>query len=757
MRRLRLPTHFRPPKVGQRWLAAATIAVLAASAATALREAPGVGLALGLLDDVLYDAFYHARPVDDRSAGDVVLVVVDDDSLRKLADAGVAWPYPRDVYARLLDYLNDCGARAVVFDLLFETPSGYAGYRRADSGRPVADDTEFKLAIAGSKVPVVLAMMAKPDGKPGPVVVKPRKGSSTVGAVNLRTDKTVRAYEPTVYGQPSLAVRAVEAVGVAARPWTAGGPFRLHYYGPHERPGVDPRGEPTLLRVFSYLSFAQVFKAATTSPAGDGDPVPPASVPATAEAPSSAAETPPATAPSPARGPIPADVAPARFKDKIVLVGTNAVGTYDLKSSPLSGIYPGIEVHATAIENLLGDQYVRQATGPTRFVAAVAGAMVAAVLTLLPRRTGRKLAGATLAAVLTTGGALAAFLGRQIDWLPLGAPLVALVLATIAAFAWSYYAGDRHRRLIVKAFAQYVSPQMAAEIEKDPARIRLTGDRHVMTVLFTDIEGFTGLSEQLPDEVLTHLLNYYFDEMSPLVFAQNGYLDKYIGDAIMSFWNAPLPQPDHARLACRAALALARRERSIQPELRQLGADRLATRIGINTGPMVVGDMGSKDRFNYTVLGDSVNLGARLEGANKIYGSRIMLGQATAELVKDDFIIRKLDVLRVVGKSVPISVYELLGERAGRPHGHGDAAGSGGPTAAEVAAEPTLLDRVVRYESAWASYRRQDWDEAERTLAALLETHPTDAPAKKLLARVADLRTRPPGPAWDGAYAAPGK
>jgi class 3 adenylate cyclase len=291
-------------------------------------------------------------------------------------------------------------------------------------------------------------------------------------------------------------------------------------------------------------------------------------------------------------------------------------------------------VQATAIDNLLRDQRVIEAPAATAFTGTAAGAMVAAALVLLPRRTLSKLLGSLLATAMVVGTAFYLFVGARIQWLPLAAPLLALLLATVGAFAYSYYTEDRHRRAIVKVFSQYVSPQMAAEIERDPARIRLSGDRQVMTVMFTDIAGFTTLSERLPDEVLTETLNFYFDQMSPLVFAEDGYLDKYIGDAIMGFWNAPLPQPDHAHRACRAALAMERRERAIQPEMVRRGVDECLTRIGINTGPMVVGDMGSRDRFNYTVLGDSVNLGARLEGANKFYGSRILMSQATADLVR---------------------------------------------------------------------------------------------------------------------------
>ncbi|QOV91155.1 adenylate/guanylate cyclase domain-containing protein [Humisphaera borealis] len=688
MRRLRLgKLHAQHP--GRKWLAAGAIALLAALLSTTARHVPGLSTAAVLLDDTLYDTFYRIRPVESRASGDVILVVVDDRSIHELAERGVSWPFPRDLWGRTVGFLERSGAKVIAFDILFETPSGYEKY--------VGDDEAFATAINDAKVPLVIATLATGDGRAGPFAPKADPAKYRLGAVNLRIGKTLRVYEPTVRSQPSLAVRTLEAAGKAVPPW-ATEPFRLHYYGPHQQ--ADGK------RTYTYLSAISIFAA-------------------------SKAKTPEQMQAS--------GVDPNLFKDKIVLLGAISAGTYDLKSAPLSEIYPGVEVQATAIDNLLHDQRVVQAGLSTTALAAFAGALLAATLVLIPRKTLHKLVGVIVAAAVLVGSAILMFRGGTILWLPLASPLTALLAATIGAFAWSYYTEDRNRRLIVKAFGQYVSPAVVAEIEKDPARIRLTGDRHVMTVLFTDIEGFTSLSEKLEDERLTELLNYYFDEMEPLIFAEDGTLDKYIGDAIMGFWNAPLPQSDHAFRACRTALEMEQRERNIQPELVRMGADRCITRIGINTGPMVVGDMGSRSRFNYTVLGDSVNLGARLEGANKFYGSRILIAESTAVLVKDRFIVRRLDLLQVKGKKKPMPVYELMAEIGKSPD------------------ESAFLDRAQRYEASWALYRLQNWEDAEAVLQDLLSRHPTDIPAAMLLARVNELKSHPPGEGWDGVYVAKGK
>jgi len=498
-----------------------------------------------------------------------------------------------------------------------------------------------------------------------------------------------RSYMPTAHGFPSLASQVVEIVG-AQGPLPFREPFLLHYYGPH----VSAERKQT----FRYLPAAHVLAGAL----GQKDAV----------------------------------VAPEMFRDKIVLIGAIAAGTYDLKASPLSAVYPGVEVHATAIENMMRQQRVLAVSGPWSVVAVLMTAVLASSGVAVPRRAWLKL----LLAVIVTGllflAAAGLFLRPQIQWLPLAAPALALLLSVVMAFEWSYLTEGRQRRFVLKALSQYVSPHVAAEIDRNPGALKLGGVRREMTVMFTDIQGFTDLSEKLEEHKLTDLLNYYLDEMSSLVLANDGTLDKYIGDAIMSFWNAPVQQADHALLACRAALAMEKREREIQPELDRLGATGMLTRIGINTGPMVFGNMGSSQKFNYSVLGDAVNLGSRLEGANKFYGSRILIAETTASLVRDRFMMRQLDLLRVKGKQKPMAVYELM---------------------AELNGNPDLKFRTTEYESAFRLYQQQMWDEAAGRLTQLRTRFPADAPAAALLERIAYLREHPPGAAWDGVYVAKGK
>jgi adenylate cyclase len=305
----------------------------------------------------------------------------------------------------------------------------------------------------------------------------------------------------------------------------------------------------------------------------------------------------------------------------------------------------------------------------------------------------------------------------------------------VGGLAWSYVTEDRLRRQVLRQLAGYVSPAVAARVAEDPRRM-LAPEKRDMTVMFTDIAGFTNISESLPSAKLAEMMNFYLGEMAGVILGQDGTIDKFIGDAVMSFWNAPLDQPDHAAAACRAALKIVERERQIQSELARLCGAAVLTRIGINSGSMTVGDMGSEKKFNFTVLGDAVNLGSRLEGANKLYGSRILLSESTADLVRGRFVVRQLDVLRVSGKKRPVSVYELLAT------GEGD---------------PALRSRATAYEAALAHYRAQRWDAATEVLRALLAEHPADAPAAALHDRIARLRADPPPADWDGVYVAKDK
>jgi len=266
---------------------------------------------------------------------------------------------------------------------------------------------------------------------------------------------------------------------------------------------------------------------------------------------------------------------------------------------------------------------------------------------------------------------------------------------------------------------------------KDPSKLKLGGDKKHLSVLFSDIRGFTTVSESLTPEELVHLLNEYLTAMTDIVFKYDGLLDKYMGDAIMAVYGAPLDQPDHAERACRTALDMMEQLKILQKKWESEGKPVLNIGIGVNSGDMVVGNMGSEMRFDYTVMGDSVNLGSRLEGINKEYGTNIVISEFTYNEVKDRLICRELDSVRVKGKLLPVKIYELLGDRKD-----------------EEKWGPLLRS----FDEGLAAYKGQRWDEATGAFRNVLKIHLEDGPAGIYVIRCAALKANPPEGDWDGVF-----
>lgn len=665
------------------------IAVVASALVLGAARTPVVSYPVRRLNDVLYDSFYRLRPAQDRTDGPVVLVVVDQHSLDIVdQQKQLGWPWPRQYWGDLIAYLQRSGAQAVGIDLLFSERSEYNG--------SWDDDADFAAAIDSARVPLVLGTVVSPDGKPGRFA-PPVSKSPTFGATNitLPDDDASRSYVPFVSGKPSLAA-ALVTQSSANHPPIPAQPFLLHYYGPDELPG----GRHT----FRYVPAVNLLTAALPRK----QPLSPAEIQALG-------------------------VDPAVFRGKFVIIGIIAAGGYDQKVSPLSAQCPGVELHATAVENLLAGQFVLPIGPGGTHAATFAVAFLAAAGAAVPRRAWAKILLPMLVLAAAVAAAAMLFHGEPIRWLAPATMIAAGLLSTGGGLAWSYFIEDRQRRFFLKALADCVSPAVADELARDPAKLRVGGERREMTVMFTDIAGFTELSSTLDAERLSQLINFYLDEMSEVVFAANGTLDKYVGDAIVTFWNAPIGQPDHAFAACRAALAMCQRERAIQPRLRELGAESIYTRIGINTGAMAVGFVGSSRKLNYTVLGDAVNLGSRLEGANKIYGTRILLSEATALAVAGEFVVRRIDFLRVKGHPKPMPVYELMNCAA---DGNG------------------LKELAVQYEEALSAYEARSWESARAMLVEILEKFPQDEPSRVLLERAMLYAHDPPPADWDGSYAA---
>jgi adenylate cyclase len=422
------------------------------------------------------------------------------------------------------------------------------------------------------------------------------------------------------------------------------------------------------------------------------------------------------------------------FRDKLVLVGVTAVGGIrDLVASPFDPVFPGVEIHATVLDSILRQDFIYR---PRWIGSARAG--LADVVVILALVFGLGLALDPLrgrAGALVAFGALAAYLvGSQILFTHTGAllstayPVLAIGLTYLGISVEHYALADREKRQTRRMLDLYLSPSLASFISERPETLKLGGEKSERTVLFSDIKSFTSISEGMDPEPLVELLNLYLGEMTDIVFAHDGMLDKYIGDGVMAVWGAPLPQPNHAARACHAALAMMDRLAALNLQCTERGWPTLSIRIGLNSGPMVFGNVGSSGHLSLTVMGDNVNLGARLEGINKRYGTAIIASHETIKAARDVVVAREIDLVRVKGKANPTRIFEVLGP-----------AGS----------EPAWAEVVERFQAGLTAYRASDWTTAIAAFERVLVLRAGDGPSQLYLRLCREYLRTPPPPDWE--------
>jgi adenylate cyclase len=421
------------------------------------------------------------------------------------------------------------------------------------------------------------------------------------------------------------------------------------------------------------------------------------------------------------------------FKDKIVLVGATAMGTHDLRATPFSPLYPGIEIHATVIDNILTQNFLTKPKW-SMIYDLIAIILLGAITGIaLPRMSALK--GLFLATGLFFLHIFIAqwlFVSSNV-WLNIVYPLLAIALTYTALTVYHYMTEERERKKIKGAFRHYVAPIVIEEMLKEPERLKLGGEEKVLTVLFSDLTGFTGYSERFSPHEMINMLSEYFEKMTEEIFTFQGTLKEYVGDELMAIFGAPLEQADHAQRGCSAALAMRDRLRALRSEWATMGRPPLRARTGVNSGPMLVGNLGSRYRFAYGALGDQVNLGSRLEGLNKIYGTEILIGENTARLVEDSFLMREVDQVRVKGRKQPVRIYELLGN-------------SGDSLSRE------MEESLNYFTAGLEAYRQQVWQEALDLFKRSLAILPEDGPSRIMAERCQIYKEAPPPTDWDGVF-----
>lgn len=657
------------------------------------------------------DFLFKAR--GELAANRTVIVGVDDRSLRELSEYGRFFTWPRSLHAQVVDQLTQARARTIVFDVLFDAPA--------------AGDAELIQAIANHGN-VVQPVAGDPTGAlppaPGPqaymFAIEPlgelAAASPMLGHANQLPDSdgTVRRMPLFIrvgdQDVPSLALAA--SARFLRRPQAQDGPIqdgKLPFSG---------RSIPVDDDTNMIVNFI----------GGPSDPARPSAFQVI-----------------PYVDVLGGRVPPSVFEGKIVLIGVTALAFADDYWTPPSirERMDGVEIHANTIETILRGDFLTPAPPSTTIASILALALVAGIaLALLPPFGA--LAVSALALVMYLGVAFVLFDAGQFQnqigpvsvpstLLNVFYPPLGLALSFAGVMMYRIVFEQRQQRALRGALSQYLSPDVMQEVAANPEAVRLGGEKRQMTVLFSDLRGFTSYSETIDPEDLVHLLNQYLTEMTDVIFHHRGTVDKYMGDAIMAFWGAPRPQPDHATLACSTALDMMRELRILNERWIREGRTPLNIGVGINTGPMTVGNMGSQKRLDYTVMGDSVNLASRLEGLNKEYGTNIIVSEHTLEAVGEDtYVTRFLDLVAVKGRSEPVTVYELMG-RAGEIQGE-------------------QAKALAAYEAAHDAYRGRDWLAAAARFQEVVQLVTDDGPAALYLERCEALMADPPPADWDGVY-----
>jgi adenylate cyclase len=599
---------------------------------------------------------------------DMLIIGIDEPSFQ---DLGFTWPWPRSLHARLIDRLSAAGARLILFDILFVEPSdpendaALASSIRRAGNVVLAETYDYTNDRLFSRVIELrpLKLFSEPTRAIGLAMIVPD------------TDGVVRHFNVELEGGETLPATAVRAVGKPALLGKAAG--LIKFVGP--------------ARSIDTLSYYQILD--------DEHPVP--------------AE---------------------RIRGRIVLVGRQLqaspvpLGRAELFPTPFfesTGIYTsGVEIQANVLQNLLSGQWLGEITTQVKFGAC----LVYFLLFSLVFTSMSPLRGLVVLATSSLG--LTALCYWSFYALNFWVPPATFVIGTASLYTCNvvlqHLAESRQKRWLRKAFNRYVSPAVVESIVNNPGSLALGGEEIQATIFFSDLANFTGFSERLRPEDLVALLIEYFTPMTNIILAHRGCLDKFIGDAVMAFWGVPLPLENHARYACEAALKMKETIAGLREDWLRRGLPLLSVRMGIHSGPVVAGNVGSMERFNYTVLGDTVNLASRLEGANKFYGTTVIASEDTVQLAGPTFLTRELDLIRVKGREAPVKIYELIGRR-----------GEGG------------LPVLDTFAQGLAAYRERLWDLAERHFGLIA---PQDPPARAYLERCRLHKADPPPANWDGVF-----
>lgn len=706
-----------------------------------------------MLEMKAYDFKVLSRGKRDIS-GKVVIVAVDEKSLK----AEGRWPWPRTKLARLVDRLSEAGASAIGFDIFFPEKDVYVPFDTVQEALKEKDlsqitnqelgqwleevgdsDTQFAKAIERSDRTVLGYFVYPTEDAAGGDAEKINKIH-----LNLLDFSQYSIVQRPQTGEPPP-LRKVYAVGMSLpKLMDAANSAGFTSFLP-ERDGVI-RWVPMVMEtgdyVFPPLSL-QILQQATqlslavriASYGVDnlrlGELVIPTNEkgdflvnfygPAYTFTHYSATDI------------LSGQVGRANLEGRIVLVGATAAGAHDIHTSPYGPLYPGVEIHANVMENILQGDYLLR---PDWLL--LLDLMVVIISGLILGIMAQFFAAYATAVFVVVGtlGYLAAdwFMFTQKGvWIHTVFPVISQIFVYSGITLYRFIFEEREKRFIKGAFGQFLSPKVVQQLVDDPSLLKLGGERKVLTAFFSDVAGFSKISESLSPDQLVELLNNYLTEMTDILMAHDGTVDKFEGDAIISFFGAPIYFEDHARRCCFAALDMQKRLSELRTQWKKEGKHELHMRIGLNTGPMVVGNMGSKNRMDYTMMGDSVNLAARLEGANKQYRTFTMISEDTYEQAREHIEVRELDSIRVVGKNQPVKIFELLGRKG------------------EI--DDKIREIRSLFQAGLDHYKKRQWEEGITCFENILNKYDDDGPSLIYFERCITFQNYPPEDDWDGVFA----
>lgn len=700
------------------------------------------------------------RPPSDK----VVIVDLDEESIKKLGQ----WPWPRNVMAQLVAHLNDLGAKVIAFDIVFAEPDRTSPTRIAQNLPSGEAYDRVKAALQG--LPDNDMLFAKAIEDAGNVVTgftrapaeetlrKPYQSANPMFLIKNKQPfmQDTQAVQGIAENLPAFSAAAAGNGSFMATP-DIDGIIRqvslLVRYPPKKTEGLEPDLYPMLgleaLRVINNKKSLIMVMAEDQDEAFDTQyaiQIAKSKIPVESDGKmwvyyrdigqeeyiSAQAMFDPAQK----------ETLRDRIKDKIVFVGTSAEGLRDIRSTPLDIFVPGVEVHVNVVEQILQGKFLSRPNiivGAEQVIIAFAGLLIILFAPFM---------NVIVLGVLTLGLMGCMFLGSWQAYQDMGLlldpvyPSAALSFLFLISSLLSYVRSEAERQQVRQAFGLYIAPSFMEELTKNPDKLKLGGEVRDLTVMFTDIRSFTTISENLTPEELIHLMNDFLTPMSDLVMHNRGTIDKYMGDAMMAFWNAPLDDPDHAKHACLVALkmneALVPVNESVKARAAKEGRASvlLNAGIGINTGPCSVGNMGSRQRFAYSALGDAVNLASRLEGQTKTYGVQIMVGETTAEKVPN-LALLELDLLRVKGKEKPVRIFTLVGDET-------------------IAASEQFKSWKIAHNGFLAAFRAADFGCAAQELKTARDASAGQIPAYYDLfsARIAAFTKNPPPEGWGGVFVA---